>query len=334
MSRTPKVTVFIPVYNREHYVTEAIDSILGQTFTDFELLLLDDGSTDGTVAAIEAYDDPRIRLERSEENLGIPRIRNRGLALARGEYMAMLDSDDIACPERLARQVAFLDARPEYAAIGAWSRWIDGQGRAIGKVKKQPIGADEVKAHLMFRCCLNNRSMTGRTEALRKFGYRNSFQYCEDYDLLCNLSVEHKLGNLPEVLVLGRAHDQRITAQTPGLLRAKQREIAARQLTALGVTFDEDDSARHAVLSRLGKLDHAPDQDFLDWTEGWLHRLSDANRRAEIYTAPAFRRVLGFYWLKACSRSSRGFYRDTQRLLASPLRLNAMDSLIRDLLVK
>ena len=305
--RDPKVTVFIPVYNRERYIGAAIDSILAQSFTDFELLLVDDGSTDDSVAVIEAYDDPRIRLERNAQNLGSPRTRNRGLDLTRGEYMAMLDSDDAAYPERLARQVAFLDAHPDYAAIGSWGRAMDAAGRPLRKIlreiKKQPTDADEVKAHLMFRCCLNNRSMTGRTAMLREFGYRDDFPRCQDYDLLANLSVRYKLGNLPEVLVLGRTHDQQITAQTFDLGQAKKQEIARRQLNAIGVEPGAEDLRRHAVLGRMGKLDYRPDRAFLEWAERWLRQLQQANRTTSIHAEPAFTRVLGGYWRRACYRS-------------------------------
>jgi glycosyltransferase involved in cell wall biosynthesis len=99
MSIVPKVTVLIPVYNREKYVAAAIDSILAQRFHDFELLLIDDGSTDGSVEIMRSYTrDPRVRLVCNDGNWGIPKTRNKGTTLARGEYLAMLDSDDLACP--------------------------------------------------------------------------------------------------------------------------------------------------------------------------------------------------------------------------------------------
>ena len=332
MTHAPKVTVFIPVYNRERYVKEAIDSILAQTYPDFELLLIDDGSTDDSVAVIESYKDPRIRLERNEHNVGIPRTRNRGLELARGEYVAMLDSDDAAYPERLAKQVAFLDAHPDYAAIGSWGRAMDGAGRPHKTIKRQPVDVDEVKAHLLFRCCINNRSMTGRTAMLREFGYRNDFPRCQDYDLLANLAVKHKLGNLPEVLVLGRVHDQQITGQTVDLGQAKKQEIARRQLRALGVEAGEEDLRRHAILGRLAKLDHRPDREFLEWAERWLRKLEDANQITSIYAEPIFSRVLGSYWMKACRRSSTAALSTWTRFLRSPLRRGAGHALARQAL--
>ncbi|MBW2258128.1 MAG: glycosyltransferase family 2 protein, partial [Deltaproteobacteria bacterium] len=111
----PKVSVVIPVYNRERYIGQAIDSILSQSFRDFELIVVDDGSSDGTPAVVERCGDPRVRLVRHETNQGIPRTRNRGLLEARGEYVAWLDSDDVALPQRLRVQVDVLDRSPGIA---------------------------------------------------------------------------------------------------------------------------------------------------------------------------------------------------------------------------
>jgi glycosyltransferase involved in cell wall biosynthesis len=111
-----------PVYNAEKYLKECLDSMLTQTFTDFELLLIDDGSTDGSAAMIAALPDPRIRYVKNEKNMGIARTRNRGLELARGEYIAFIDSDDVSVPQRLEKQVAFMDANRRWAFAAAGCR--------------------------------------------------------------------------------------------------------------------------------------------------------------------------------------------------------------------
>src|SRR5262245_55227910 len=134
MSESPKVTVVIPVYNREKYVAAAIESILAQTFSNFELLVIDDGSTDGSREVIQSFRDLHVHLVCNETNLGIPRTRNRGIQRAHGEYLAFLDSDDWAYPERLGKQVAFLDSHPEHAAVGAWVAWMDETGRPLRRV--------------------------------------------------------------------------------------------------------------------------------------------------------------------------------------------------------
>ena len=144
--RKPQVTVFIPVYNRRAFIGPAIESMLAQTFEDFELLIVDDGSTDGGLEIMRSYEDPRVRVVANERNQGIPKTRNRGLELARGEYIALLDSDDVSVPDRLARQVEFLDRNPLYAEVGAWSQAMDESGTPLRSVKIQPTHPEEVRA--------------------------------------------------------------------------------------------------------------------------------------------------------------------------------------------
>ena len=298
--KSPKVTVFIPVYNREKYVGEAIESILAQTYSDFEILLVDDGSTDHSVNTIRSFSDPRIRLVCNEGNLGIPKTRNKGVELARGQYMAMLDSDDRAYPERLEKQVAFLDTHPEYAQVGSWCRMMDAQGRILNRIKRQPVLADDIHAQLLFRCAMSNRSIMARTAILQEYRYRNDYPRCQDYELHVRLAKDYKLGNLPECLVYGRVHPQQITGQTTDLGDAKKREIISKQLKELGVTFSPDDLDPHLTLSRMRKSRFIPDTSYLEWARKWLLLLQQANKQTHRYADPAFSRALGEKWLQAC----------------------------------
>jgi len=296
----PKVTVFIPVYNREQYIGDAIQSILAQSFSDFEILLIDDGSTDHSVEIMRSYSDTRVQIVCNERNLGIPRTRNKGLELARGEYIAMLDSDDRAYPERLEKQVGFLDSHPDYVQVGSWCQMMDAQGRPLKKIKRQPVSPEDVDVELLFRCSLSNRSIMGRTGILREYGYRNDYPRCQDYDLHVKLAKNYKLGNIPECLVYGRIHPQQITGQTTELGDAKKREIVSGQLNELGVMFTEADLDPHLTLSRMRKLQFTPDQDYLKWAEAWLLKLQSANFHSQRYEEHALARAIGEKWMKTC----------------------------------
>ena len=171
----PKVTVFIPVHNRELYIRVAVNSILAQTFEDFELVVVDDGSTDRTAEVLAGYADPRLRVLHNPTNLGIPASRNRGLEAARGEYIALLDSDDHAYPDRLARQVKYLDANPGITQVGSWCSFMDSEGRMLDKVRRQPLRPDDIHAHLLFHCPVINRTVMARTAALQEIGYDTDF---------------------------------------------------------------------------------------------------------------------------------------------------------------
>ena len=303
MSGAPKVTVFIPVYNRERYIGAAIDSILAQSFADFELLLIDDGSTDQSLAAMRSYADPRIRIVCNEHNCGIPHTRNKGLALARGEYIALLDSDDLAHPKRLKKQVAFLDHHPDYAQVGSWGQEVDEQGRLLKKVKRQPILPEDVHVQLLFRCSLSNRSIMARTALLREYGYRNDFPRCQDYDLHVRLAKRYKLGNLAQVLVFARVHPDQITNQTTELGDARKRQIIGAQLSELGVSYTEADLASHLMLSRMRKMRFTPDAAYLNWADAWLRHLHKANRKTQRYAEPALTRAVSQKWGMACWRA-------------------------------
>jgi glycosyltransferase involved in cell wall biosynthesis len=300
MNSNPRVTVFIPAFNREDYVCTAINSMLAQQYTDFEILVVDDGSTDRTPERVDAYADPRVRLVRSESNRGIPAARNRGLDEARGEYIALLDSDDVSYPERLGRQVDVLDRHPDLVQIGSGCTLMDAEGRLLKRVRRHPLRPDDVDAHLLFHCSLINRTIMARTEALRALRYDESFPRCQDYDLHVRLAEDHRMANLPDLLVCGREHQGRITRNTRGLGRDRKMAIQARVLAQLGIDHTEDDLLRHYLLSQKRDPDAGDPAEYLDWTEAWLHRLSEANIRAGRFEAGAFARVLGAMWAVAC----------------------------------
>jgi glycosyltransferase involved in cell wall biosynthesis len=304
----PKITVMIPVFNREKYLGPAIESILAQTFKDFELLLIDDGSSDGSLAIMKSYSDPRIRVVRNDRNLGIPKTRNRALELARGEYTALLDSDDTACPDRLAKQAAFLDRHPDHAMVGGFYRLMDEAGRPLKKVKKQPLAAAEIQAYQLFRGCLYNRTTMGRTAIMRELRYNEDCPVCEDYDLFVRLAEHHKLANLPEILAHGRQHGGRIIRERAALVKAKNLEIMGPQLDKLGIDFTDADLERHFFLTpkRSGGGRFRPDAAYLAWAADWLCRLREANRQTGRYDSAAFERVLGTLWYRLCKRPAAG----------------------------
>lgn len=321
---TPRVSVFIPAYNRETLIGDAVGSVLAQSFGDFELIVVDDGSTDRTCEIVSAFGDPRVRLVSNGANLGIPASRNRGLELARGAYLAILDSDDRMLPDRLRRQVAFLDAHPDVALTGSWGRFIDDTGRPTGRKRIQPVAPAHVDATLLFRCCISNRSVMGRTAVMRAYGYDPDFVRCQDYDLFVRMSDRHRLANLPEILVEARQHSGQITRATADIGDRLKQRIAARQLDQLGVSYTEADLAAHVGLSRTRKSGRVPDRDLLDWAEPWLSGLVAANRRTRRYDEAALADATAEVWLKLCAGAVAGGHRSgVGRFFRSSLRHGA-----------
>ena len=228
----PRVSVLMPVYNTHpEQLREAIDSILAQTFGDFEFLILNDCSTDPQVEeVVKSYSDPRIVYAVNERNLGISGARNRLLGMAKGEYLAVMDHDDISLPERFEKQVAFLDAHPE---VGVLNTQFD----TVGKEKTSNIAMDDItiKKALMMHCGdMCHPSCMLRRSVLEEHGirYEEMFSPSEDHALFCRLIPHTKFAALPDVLFMYRAwqgntsHRQakKMEAATQGVLSFARRD--------------------------------------------------------------------------------------------------------------
>ncbi|MBD2519711.1 glycosyltransferase [Nostoc sp. FACHB-973] len=209
----PKVTVLMPVYNGELYLREAIDSILDQTFQDFEFLIINDGSTDSTREIICSYDDLRIRLIDNNYNLGLTRSLNKGLKLAEGEFIARQDADDVSESERLAKQVAFLETHPEVALVGTWYKQIDTQGNLICECQL-PYDCTQIRWGLLFYSpFIHSAVMFQKSVVLEQIGFYNEVAiYAQDYELWCRIALRQQIANLSDYLIKWRVHPSSVTA--------------------------------------------------------------------------------------------------------------------------
>ncbi len=211
---TPRVTVLLAVHNGEPFVAEALESVLGQTFEDFELLVVDDASTDGTVATVTSFADPRIRLLRNERNLGQVPSLNRGLRESRGELVARLDADDRCLPTRLERQVAVLDSDPRIGLVGSWLELVDERGRRVGALEKRLDDfADFVFHTLIMRVWVSHPAAMYRlAPVLELGGYDEATGPSEDKDLWRRLLLARWDARIvPETLVGYRLHDAQLS---------------------------------------------------------------------------------------------------------------------------
>ena len=198
----PRITVAMSVYNNEAFLAQAIESILAQSFGDFEYLIVNDGSTDGSPAIIDGFAarDPRIRAIH-QENRGLVASLNRMIEEARAPLIARMDGDDIALPLRFERQVAFLDAYPDYGVVGVNTHDIDENGIIHRAFDFHPLDHDSFVAALPDGPPLCHSSVTMRREAVRALGgYRKAYRHCEDYDLWLRLAAHTRLCSLPDRL--------------------------------------------------------------------------------------------------------------------------------------
>ncbi len=207
--RAPKISVLIPVYNAADFVAEAISSVLDQSFSDFEIVAIDDGSTDNSGSILRSFDDPRIRIF-EQANRGIARTRNRLLTAARGEYVAVFDADDVMLPFRLSAQAAYLDEHPNVVIVGGQCIDIGADGCVLSAVSRFPTDAETIAwqiAWLPRPILLHGTCMFRRDAALQSGGYRIEFDCVnEDEDLISRLLLCGRGANLSLPLIRRRIH--------------------------------------------------------------------------------------------------------------------------------
>ncbi|EJT5929207.1 TPA: glycosyltransferase family 2 protein [Clostridium perfringens] len=224
-----RVTVFIPVYNAEKYLKDTIDSILNQTFKDFELLLINDGSTDKSVEIIESFNDKRIRLVHNEKNMGLPFTRNRALEIINSEYIALMDSDDIAHKDRLKEQVKFLDENNNIDVVGSDFIMFFPDGKK--KYVNTPNNPDYIKGYLMFGICIANPSTMLRNEFIKNnnLKYRDNFFVCQDYSFWVDVCKFGRISNIKKPLLKYRTGHENIS-KISSEKKAKQRAELLNQI--------------------------------------------------------------------------------------------------------
>ena len=208
MNTKPVISVLMPVFNGEKYLAEAIESILNQTFGDFEFIIINDGSADGTAGIVEHYRqrDHRIRVY-DQSNQGVVKSLNRGLELAQGRYIARMDADDVSLPERLAKQVDFLETHPEIGVLGTGAKTMDGSGNTSHTVQF-PIQHNVIRWYLCFFSPMIHPTVMMRRQIVEQVGgYSSDMMQTEDYDLWRRLSGMTRLSNLQDVLLHLRKHD-------------------------------------------------------------------------------------------------------------------------------
>ena len=223
---TPRVSVLMTIYNAEPYLKVAIDSILTQTFSDWELIAVDDGSKDQSTEILSTYDDPRVRVFTLPENAGRTPALRYAFEQAKGEYIAVLDSDDVALPERLARQVEFLDNHPEVVFVGSWAQIIDETGR-ITSTLEPPTGSEELRDCLGWAIPMVHSSIMYRSAAASKVGgYPEEFAYAQDSALMQKLARHGEFAIIDDFLCQWRASTTGMTRSSKYRLLIPNEQLA------------------------------------------------------------------------------------------------------------
>jgi glycosyltransferase involved in cell wall biosynthesis len=292
----PVVSVLMSVYNGEKYIATAIDSILGQTFSDFELIIIDDGSTDDTVNIINSYSDDRIVIVHNEANIGLTKSLNMGIKLARGRYVARMDGDDISYPQRLEKQVVFMDTHLDVGTCGAWVSSTDNHT----EVKKYATESEEIKSVLFWKTEFAHPVVMLRKKLFidNNLFYDESFGCSQDYDLWVRAAKYVDFANIPEVLLAKRHSHSQLSHVLRGLQHENACMIRERQLNEIGIYPKEEERKLHEfIITRSSKESVA----YLLEISNWLLKIKQANQSYKVYPEPYFSDQLSGLWFECCT---------------------------------
>ena len=292
----PRVSILMPVYNVAPYLREAMDSILTQTFQDFELIVLDDCSPDNSAEILDTYTDERIVRYRGEKNMGLSNVLNVGLQMARGEFIARMDSDDLSTPERLATQVAYLDAHPEVDLCSCGME-LFGAKQATWV---REMNVEDVKITALFHSPILHASSMWRRASFERVGLRflQEMVPAEDYDMWTRaMAAGLRLVNIPQVMYKYRIHPSQATTQTDKTAH-KDREVKANFLRMLYPNEDMTDVNLLPVqtVSDIGRIKQS------------VTKLIEANKRSPFFEVTRLeKRLWNYYYRQVVNCLSMGF---------------------------
>lgn len=230
MNKEPLVSIFIPVYNREAYIEECLESVVNQSYLNLEIVILDDGSTDNTLSIIAKFKDPRIKQFKNDKNRGITYSRSRTLELITGDYLALVDSDDIIEHDRIEKQMHVMLARPEIAVVGS-NTLSFGDGMRTIKTKFF-TDFEEIKCAFLFETPMNNSStlLNASMVCAHQTQYNPEYIVCEDYDFFYQISKYAPLVNIKEPLVKYRLHEENVSRQQIFVKGKSRRRITLEKI--------------------------------------------------------------------------------------------------------
>lgn len=310
----PKVSVVLPVYNVAAHIQQTIESLLRQTFTDFELLVLDDCSTDDTVARVEAIADPRLRLIRNPHNLGRAGTDNAAIEYVQGEYVAKMDGDDICYPERLAKQVAFLDQHPEVNVVGSFMQNFGGDTY----LNRYPAAPADARVLTLFTLPTGNPPMMLRASLFKEQGlrYDAKLRQTEDYDFCARYIRQLTITTIQEPLVQYRVP---VRTQKHAILSERESvsdRVREQLLRTWGIPF----TARELhVYNTIAMLERPSGDVTLAEAAAWLQKLVAYNEQQPLFEPAALRRGVGERWFEVCFTHRQPRLKGLTRYYRSPL---------------
>jgi glycosyltransferase involved in cell wall biosynthesis len=297
LSESVELSIIMAACNSAKTIKQAVDSLLLQSFGNFELIIINDGSTDETENIICSFNDSRIKYLKNESRAGAAAARNRGLKAAKGNYIGIFDSDDIAHPRKFELQLNFIKKHTEIGVVGCSANLIDENGEKIGKYQVKALD-EEIRANMLFHNYFIHSALVFRKELLNdEILYDESLQIVEDYRFLLELLTKTKAVNLRERLVSYRIHSRNTMSSLRHLLNQYDRIIATYILLYIGIDADEEEIRMHLSLKNR---DGIQDLDELKRIKLWLTKVGRNAIKHEYSKPEAIKKIIINRWLKVC----------------------------------
>ena len=289
---SPLITVLLPVWNGEKFIAEAVSSILGQTFINFELLLIDDGSTDRTAEEINKFShDERIRVITHEHNAGLISTLNEGITVSRGRYIVRMDADDIADLHRMQIQFDYMEANPDISLAGSWYKEI-----GTNRIRKVPLAHNDIRAAMIFNTAVIHPSVIMRKDQFieQNLLFDPVFRHAEDYELWVRSSRTLRVANIPQPLISYRLHNNQVSVKENSTQRSSMQLCRKIQLESLGISANDEQLELHRKIS---DHDFILSNEFASASLEWLLYIFAQNKITKQYNPEALARVLHLKWL-------------------------------------
>lgn len=311
----PYVSVIMPVYNGGHYLQDAINSILSQTFSNFEFIIIDDASTDNTIDIINAYKDDRIKLFVKQKNTGIVDSLNIGVEAARGKYIARMDADDISYKDRLQKQLNYIEEHPDVLVLGSRYKIKDTNRISAGI----PLGFDHVKLYTLTECPLAHPTAFINREVFSRYclKYNKEAVHAEDYDLWSRIIEIGKIENLDEVLLEYRKHDKQVSVVEKVKQNDTCNSIRLRQLKNL-IDFSNKGYSENFVIRVIQQEAFGVTSDDMALVSMLIGDLWSANELKKIYSKELFIEFLHNIWAYYLTQLSGYRFKNYGQIMSDP----------------
>ncbi|QIK54208.1 glycosyltransferase [Dysgonomonas sp. HDW5B] len=298
----PKLSIIMPVFNTEKYLREAIDSIIQQSFTDWELLIINDGSTDSSENIIQSYTDKRIQYHRNDQNIGLISTLNKGIDICTGDYIARMDADDISEKDRFKIQLAFLAENKEYAMCGSYAKVIDENNNETGKILNLQTN-DFLQINLLFSVPFIHPSMMFRREVLKNNYFDPKYKHAEDYELWCRIANNYKIANIPDYLLRYRWHTNNVSVTYSQIQENIKNKIICKELQNIGLQPSEKELYLHKItFQQFDSKTEVVKQKFEDYSQldSWFWKIIDSNKNKQKYNEASLIAFLWSRWIVLC----------------------------------